>query len=105
MKRPTKAEIRRELEQHTQAYLQQGGNVVEVSSGETGLVDGAYRNASFTFTEPRQERTPLNKVVAAIDSRRTAKKPPVTTTKVVRSRKKVIYDDFGEPLRVIWVTE
>ncbi len=104
MKRPTKAEIRRELQQHTQAYLQQGGNVVEVSCGETGLVDGAYRNSGFTINGPRQERTPLNTVIAAIDSRRTQKKPPATP-KVVRSRKKVIYDDFGEPLRVIWVTE
>ncbi|WP_432472915.1 hypothetical protein [Amphritea sp. HPY] len=101
IKRHTKADIRRELEQQTQAFLNKGGEVCEVESGETGLVNGSYRNAGFTFNPQRQERTPLNTVMATIDSRRSTKKP-APAVKPARNRKKVIYDDFGEPLRVVF---
>ncbi len=104
MKRPTKSEIRAQLTQHTQAYLSQGGVVSEVNSGASGLVDGAYNTRNFNLTEPRQERTPLTNVMATMDARRTQKQNPVPTHRP-RNRKKVIYDDFGEPLRVIWVEE
>ena len=101
IKRPSKADIRRELEQKTQAFLNQGGQVVEVANGQTGLVNGAYRNAGFTFNPERQERTPLNNVMATIDARRTSHKKPVAP-KTNSVKKKIIYDDFGEPLRVVF---
>lgn len=101
IKRPSKADIRRELEQKTQAFLNKGGQVVEVANGETGLVNGAYRNAGFTFNPERQERTPLNNVMATIDARRTSRKKSVTP-KASSVKKKIIYDDFGEPLRVVF---
>lgn len=104
MKRPTKAELRAQLAQHTQAYLNQGGVVSEVNSGATGLIDGAYNTRNFNFDEPRKERTPLTNVMATMDARRTRKKAPAKIERT-RSRKKVIYDDFGEPLRVVWVEE
>lgn len=104
MKRPTKAEIRAQLAQHTQAFLSQGGVVSEVNSGASGLIDGAYNTRNFNFTEPRQERTPLTNVMATMDARRSQKQAPATVRRP-RNRKKVIYDDFGEPLRVIWTDE
>ncbi|MCV6612360.1 MAG: hypothetical protein OIF55_16480 [Amphritea sp.] len=103
IKRPTKSELRAQLEQQTQAFLQQGGQVEEVANGATGLVNGAYRNAGFTFNPERQERTPLNQVMAQIDARKSRKPATATVKPKHRSnRKKVIYDDFGEPLRVVF---
>ena len=104
IKRPTKAEIRAQLQQETQAFLQQGGQVNEVASGETGLINGTYRNAGFVMNPQRQERTPLNNVLVQIDSRKAERQKPTKTTVVKRNsnRKKVIYDDFGEPLRVVF---
>lgn len=104
MKRPTKAELRAQLAQHTQAFISKGGTVSEVNSGATGLIDGAYNTRNFNFTEPRKERTPLTNVMATMDARRGQKKATPAVPRP-RSRKKVIYDDFGEPLRVIWVEE
>lgn len=103
MKRPTKAELRAQLQQQTQAFLQQGGQVEEVANGATGLINGAYRNAGFTFNNERQERTPLNQVMAQIDARKSRKHAtPASKPRHRSNRKKVIYDDFGEPLRVVF---
>jgi len=55
--------------------------------------------------EKRQERTPVPDVLRAIDERRDARRKPQKKTTAKRSsgpKKKVIYDDFGEPLRVVW---
>ncbi|GGK70780.1 hypothetical protein [Amphritea balenae] len=104
IKRPTKAELREQLMQQTQAFLQQGGHVDEVDNGATGLVNGSYRNAGFILNPQRQERTPLNNVLAQIDSRKPSRQKPAVSTSIKQSsnRKKVIYDDFGEPLRIVF---
>jgi hypothetical protein len=104
-KRPTKAERRKELEQSVQEFLKNGGVVKEVMSGATGLEDGAYHRNSFVFGYPKQDRTPVPETLAAIDSRRKAKLQKPTHTFSKRPKKKIIYDDFGEPVREIWVEE
>lgn len=102
IKRQTKAELRRQLQQETQAFLNKGGAVAEVETGATGLVNGSYRNAGFILNPQRQERTPLNGVLAQIDARKSERTQRTTAVqKSTRQRKKVIYDDFGEPLRVV----
>ncbi|BBB25871.1 hypothetical protein [Amphritea japonica] len=102
IKRQTKAELRRQLQQETQAFLSKGGAVAEVETGATGLVNGSYRNAGFILNPQRQERTPLNGVLAQIDARKSERTQRATAVqKSTRQRKKVIYDDFGEPLRVV----
>ncbi|MBU2965485.1 hypothetical protein Q4508_08730 [Amphritea sp. 2_MG-2023] len=101
IKRQTKSELRKQLQLQTQAFLKKGGEVAEVETGATGLINGSYRNAGFILNPQRQERTPLNGVLAKIDARK-AERTQRTVPKSTRQRKKVIYDDFGEPLRVVF---
>ncbi|WP_221801163.1 hypothetical protein [Oceanobacter mangrovi] len=108
MKRPTKAEIRQQLNNEVSQYLQHGGEVKQVARGASGLQDGRYDERSLAFEKPKEERTPVNEVLQAIDQRRQEQRKPKrtapdpATSKRRRPRKKIIYDDFGEPLRVIW---
>jgi hypothetical protein len=51
---------------------------------------------------PRQTRTYINDVISALD-RRKNKKPLLNSSKPInRPKKKIIYDDFGEPIREVW---
>ncbi|MBR9805007.1 hypothetical protein GYB62_00630 [bacterium] len=47
------------------------------------------------------ERTYVNDVVETLEQRRHAK-PVKAPTASKKGRKKLIYDDFGEPLRWVW---
>ena len=54
------------------------------------------------------ERTPVNEVVATLNARRAAMKrrrKPVAKRRSQGAGKRIIYDDFGEPLRRVWVDE
>ncbi len=104
-KRPTKAERRKELEQSVQEFLNKGGVVNQVVSGASALEDGAYHRNSFVFGHPKQDRTPVPETLAAIDARRKAKTQKPSHSFSKRPKKKIIYDDFGEPVREIWVEE
>jgi hypothetical protein len=44
-------------------------------------------------------------VVLALDSRKTKKTPPKATKIHKRRTKKIIYDDFGDPVREVWSDE
>ncbi|MDP5052170.1 MAG: hypothetical protein NWP69_00145 [Congregibacter sp.] len=105
----TKATLRRELEQATQQFLQVGGEVNNVPRGATAWEPGMRPPPSRPlFTEPPGERTPVPEVVATIEARRESlrdSKKPAPKARRKRSRKKLIYDDFGEPLRHIWVED
>ena len=108
MKRPpSKAQIRDEIDHQVEEFLNQGGEVVEVRPGASALINGELNNTRFGFEQPRQERTPVQDVVANIESRRQSKRTRAKPkpSKPSRPRRKVIYDDFGEPLRVIWVED
>ncbi|MCW8884620.1 MAG: hypothetical protein OQK12_05090 [Motiliproteus sp.] len=107
MKRPqSKAQTRDEIEKQVEAYLRRGGEVKKVSSGTSALHNGELNTTSMGFEKPRQERTPVPEVVAAIEASRQSKlaknQPKKPARKNTRPKKKVIYDDFGEPVRVIW---
>ncbi|WOJ95662.1 hypothetical protein R0137_10400 [Congregibacter brevis] len=105
----SKAAIRRELEQATKKFLQVGGEVDNVPRGATAWEPGTRPPPSRPlFTEPPSERTPVPEVVATIEARRESLKTsrkPASKSGRKRSRKQLIYDDFGEPLRHIWVDE
>ncbi len=103
---PSKADVRDEIEQQIQDFLGRGGEVKKVRTGTSGLNDGEP-HPSMAFDRPKQDRTPVPEVVAAIDARRTSKtNDKKTPTKIKkRPKKKIIYDDFGEPLREVWVDE
>lgn len=103
-KRPTKRELREQLQRHTQRYLQHGGEIHSYQRGETGLENGQYNDRSLGFEQPPSSRTPVEDVLRTIDQRRQQQRKSQHKEKPRRKKpkQKIIYDDFGEPLRVIW---
>ena len=106
----TKADIRAHLEQEIANFEAQGGSVTEVPLGISGH-DALATSPPHTrrlFLEPTVSRTQVPEVVAAIEARRKERlkhKPSLRTKPQPRRRQKTIYDDFGEPLRTVWVEE
>lgn len=99
---PKKSEIRSELEEQIQHYLKDGGKVQAIPRGQSGHTDNRNVFGNLGDSPPRQERTPLDEVVKNLDAR---KQPNNQPSKHRRPRKKLITDDFGEPLRWVWVDE
>jgi hypothetical protein len=111
LKKPvSKDELRAELEKETERFLKQGGRVKNVPTGVSGKDPGdppLFLNRRL-FVEPRPTRTLVPEVVAAIEARRKEqmkRKPAPKRSRLPRPRRKVIYDDFGEPLRRVWIEE
>jgi hypothetical protein len=111
VKKPvSKEDIRRELQQEVDQFLEQGGSVENVPQGTSGKDPGdppLYLNRRL-FVEPRAERTHIPEVIAAIEARRKAKPrrgPQRKRSRTPQPRRKIIYDDFGEPLRKVWVDD
>lgn len=100
----TKREIRDELSQQMNEYLHHGGSVREVPRGISGRENANAPLVSIFEGNNPEDRTPLPDVVAAIEARRKPLAPPKSNRKP-RPRKKVILDDFGQPLRWEWVEE
>jgi hypothetical protein len=90
------------MDNEVDQYLNKGGEVREFQRGESGLVNGKLNDRSSGFEQGKQKRTPLIDQLKAVDER---KKPVGSTTPVKSSRpkKKIIYDDFGEPIREVWI--
>ncbi|MBT13825.1 MAG: hypothetical protein CMI02_17530 [Oceanospirillaceae bacterium] len=105
-KHRSKRELREQLDQEVRDFLDHGGEVRQVDRGESGLVDGRYNDRSLGFEKPRESRTPLADVLKTLElrkeQRRQTGKKPASGNRPKQPRKKIIYDDFGEPLRVIW---
>ena len=107
---PTKADIRADLEREMLRFLDRGGRVEKVPQGLSGR-DGEQSMmlpSRSLFIEPSIERTPIPEVVAAIEERRKSmlkRTAPVKRSRLTKRRQKTIYDDFGEPLRRVWVDE
>lgn len=99
---PTKAQLRAELERQVQDYLQTGGQVKDIPRGQSGQVDNRNLFGSLGQSPPRQERTPVDDVVQALEAR---KHPHNNVKKPKRPRKKLLTDDFGEPLRWVWIED
>lgn len=109
-KLPSKAELRAALEHETQRFLKTGGEVEAVPQGISGkdpLAAPLYLTRRL-FLEPRAERTLVPEVVAAIEQRRKSmlkRNPGPKRSRRPQPRRKTLYDDFGEPLRRVWVEE
>lgn len=97
----TKKDTRKELESLVDEFIKAKGEIQQVDMGESGLVDGKYNTTHIGFSEPKKQRTPLPHVVAAIQERKHTPTPQKTSTSK-RPTKKMLYDDFGEPLRWVW---
>jgi hypothetical protein len=111
LKKPvSKSDIRDELQEEMERFLAQGGQVQTIPRGISGKDPGdapLFLNRRL-FIEPRTKRTLVPDVVAAIEARRKEKftrKPQRKRSRLPQPRRKIIYDDFGEPLRKIWVDE
>jgi len=109
---PRKSDIRKQMEREMQDFLAKGGEVNMVPRGLSGRdnADGPIKPSSFVPSEPNnvapEDQVPLLNVVQSIEARRKSK-PAKTSTKTItpKPRRKLIYDDFGEPLRWEWVNE
>ena len=104
MIKPTKTrrQLHQELEEQVRQYLNEGGKVSEVPRGLSGRMDNNGPLVVLFEGNSHEDRTPVPDVVAAIEAR---KKPLLTKPKKSRPRKKIILDDFGQPLRWEWVEE
>ena len=103
-RKPTKAQLREMMNQDVLSFESTGGHVEEINSGVSGVVGGPLKaQETVIFNEKKEPRSYVNDVVAAIDSRKkggTKKKLKTNTNK--KPQRRLIYDDFGEPLRWVW---
>lgn len=99
--RNSKEQQRQRLRREMERYLARGGCIQQVPNGATGEQAELSRGPRpLAFSDgPRTPRTDLSSVVAAIDAR---KKKSSTPARRRAPRRKLVYDDFGEPLRWVW---
>jgi len=87
-------------------FLHSGGEVKSVSMGDSGREPTTNPPIPVSFDGPKVERTPVGEVISAIEARRGKKNsPPPSTTRQPKPTKKMVLDDFGQPLRWQWVDE
>jgi hypothetical protein len=105
VKLPSKRELRAELDSGIENYLEEGGVINEIPRGLSAFQPGdpPLRTEHFQPSQAPSERTPVPEIVAAIEARKHIKPAKHKPTKSTRPKRKLILDDFGEPLRWEWV--
>ncbi len=98
----TKAQVRAEIDEQINQYIAAGGEVKQVAKGVSGNMDNTNHFSSSSSFQPKQERTPVTDVIQQVEERR-KHKSPTPLKRPPRPRKKLITDDFGEPLRWVWI--
>ncbi len=103
----TKAQIRAELDAQIQDFLHEGGTVKPIPKGESGHLGNHSLFANQGGAAPPQPRTPVDEELKALEERKHPQPGSTQASKGKnRSRKKqLITDDFGEPLRWVWVED
>ena len=96
----SKADIRRELEDEIKNFVSEGGKVKRIEKGRSGLDDPSKSLTAYTSFGVRQSRTPVSSVVKEIEARKKQKLKPKRVQR--RPKRKLIKDDFGEPVRWVW---
>lgn len=96
----TKAQIRDELAREVSSYLSSGGEVKSIPSGVSGNDTNTNIFAQATHFEPRKERTPVTEVIKDLEARKRIKAGPLKRS--TGPKKKLLTDDFGEPIRWVW---
>ena len=102
---PSKADLREELDQQLDTFLDKGKNIAQIPRGVISR-DGAtepLKADTWQMDSKKTEWTFLPEVVDTLEKRRQEK--PNTPVKKSRPKRKLIYDDFGEPLRWVWVDD
>ena len=104
--RESKNKTRDDIQRKTEEFLSRGGEIKQHNRGETGEpADKPRAKSVFVSSQPRQTRTYINDVVSALDNRKKKKVLPKVSATTKRAKKKVIYDDFGEPVREVWTKD
>jgi len=102
----SKKSLRKELRQKVEEFLDNGGQIKQYDHGETGEpADKPRAQSVFISPSPIKTRTYVNDEVASLDRRKRKERSPVPKKIKTRPKKKIIYDDFGEPIREVWVDE
>lgn len=100
----TKAQIRRELENQIQAFIAEGGSVNNIPRGQSGYGDNQNPFSQQGGSAPSQPRTSLDKELQELELRkRKLGNKPANPKNKKGPYKKLIKDDFGEPLRWVWI--
>ncbi len=100
----TKAQIRNEINEQVQQFLAQGGAVNEFQAGESGRSLNAPLPKPPHIERNPTSRTPVLTEIQAIEARRhKPKRLDKHPSGKSRTQRKLLTDDFGEPLR--WLTE
>lgn len=96
----TKRHQRDELNAKIDAYLNRGGKVSTIERGISGR-ENATKALPHVFdkTGTSETRTPVNDIIDTLDERRKPKSAPIRRSRLPTPRKKMTYDDFGQPLR------
>ena len=97
---------RQQLQRQVEEFIDRGGEVTHVPQGDGGWDNskGALKPSQTIFDGTPKQRTPLDHLLKSIDSRRAKKRAkPKQRARLPQPRKQAIYDDFGEPIRYIWV--
>ena len=102
---PSKADLREELDAQLDTFLDKGKNIAQIPRGVSSR-DGAtepLKADTWQMDSKKTEWTFLPEIVDTLEKRRQEK--PNTPVKKNRPKRKLIYDDFGEPLRWVWVDD
>ena len=100
----SKKSLRKELRKKIEEFLDNGGQIKKYDHGETGEpADKPRAQSVFISPSPIKTRTYVNEEVASLDSRKQKSRAQAPKKTITPPKKKIIYDDFGEPIREIWV--
>jgi len=103
MQKPkSKASIRDDLNKEIEAFLNKGGEINDIQQGVSGKEIGDNINNAIPLNHEKQTRTLLTDEVNALDARKHDKKQTSPKPESRQPKKRIIYDDFGEPIREIW---
>jgi len=99
----SKRNLREDILRKTEEYLSRGGKIKKYRAGESAeRKDVPRRKAEFVGSDSLHQND-LTETVLTIDKRKENLRnlPSAPSTSI--PRKKIIYDDFGEPLREVWI--
>ena len=92
-----------ELSRLIQEFVESGGEVVNVPSGISGNSNNENLFRSNNKLAPKTDRTPLTDVVLALEERKQNKNDKKRDKeKLKKPKRKLIVDDFGDPIRWVW---
>jgi hypothetical protein len=95
--------LRQDILRKTEEYLSRGGEIKKYRAGESAeRADIPRKKAEFVGLK-LSNQSDLNEVILAIDERKANLRNSPSVLPRSTPRKKVIYDDFGEPLREVWI--